>query len=366
MNNTNPADVDRSFSLLVPGLLGLPVAERQAAVAQLGQLPAVERFLARARQQPFTAADGEPLVGVNYETTLFALFGLPVIAAQDMPVAPASYLADTGQPAPAWCLRADPVHLMPDRDQLLLSGAEALVLSQAEAECLATELNTLFAEQGWRLEAVTPTRWYLHLPQDPHIHTSALPMVRGRAISDYLPSGPNGKKWHRIMNEVQMLLHSSAVNRDRQSHGQLTVSSLWFWGGGETPAFGHSQWSKLWSREPVSLGLTQFMRTPSKPLPVDAPQLLSEAHSPGEHLIVYDPIAQAYEQGGVDDWVHSVHTFNEQWMAPLLDALQQRDIVQLTLYSGDGRLFSLTPLGLKRWWRRNKPLARYFSLGNSA
>jgi hypothetical protein len=369
MTNANPADVERRFSLLVPGLLDLPVAERETALAQLGQLPALERFLARARQQPFVGSADEPAVEADhvitdhvttdYASTMFALFGLPVSSSQDTPIAPASYLADAGQPAPAWCLRADPVHLIPDRDQLLLSGPEALFLSQAEAERLATELNTLFEEQGWRLEAVTPTRWYLHLPQDPHIHTTALSTVRGTAISDYLPSGPNGKKWHRIMNEVQMLLHGSAVNRDRQSHGQLTVSSLWFWGGGETPDFGHSQWSKVWSREPVSLGLAQFLRTPSKPWPVDATQLLSEAHSPGEHLIVYDPIAQAYESEGIEAWVRNVHSFNEQWMAPLLAALQQRDINQLSLYSGDGRLFTLSPLGLKRWWRRNKPLARY-------
>jgi hypothetical protein len=361
MTQTNPAAVNRRFSLLVPGLLPLPRAERELAMAQLPPLPALERFLARARRQSFVGSDNSPPAVTGYDNTLFALFDLPVMSGHPAPIAAASYLADSGQPASAWCLRADPVHLIPDRDQLLLSGPEVLALSQAEAERLATELNTLFEEEGWRLEAVTPTRWYLHLPNDPQIQTTPLEAVRGRAISDYLPAGVNGKKWHRIMNEMQMLLHGSAVNRDRQSHGQLTVSSLWLWGGGKTPAFGHSQWSKLWSEEPISLGVAQLTRTPNKPLPADAGKLLQEAYSPGEHLLVYDAIIRAYEREGVEAWVQGVVAFNEQWMAPLLAALQGGEIGQLTLYSGDGRYFRLSALGLKRWWRRNKPLARYWS-----
>lgn len=346
---------DRSCALVIPGLLDLPSMDCEAAFDYVGSLPALEQYLARAQCKAFGR--------VGLESVLFDVFDVETAPEHDLPVAPVSYLNDTGQSPDSWCLRADPVHLLPDRDHLVLAGPEALALSQTEADQLATELNVLFEEDGWRIEASTPTRWHLHLPEDPQIRTYDLAMVRGRAISNYLPTGPNGKQWHRVMNEVQMILHASAVNQDRQAANQLPVSSLWFWGGGNTPAVGpesgNSRASQLWSAECVSSGLAQLSRTPRSPLPETATEWLAQATLPGGHLVVLDKLQRDWQCEGVDAWAQSLRLLDEQWIAPMLGALKRREIKQLSLYDCHGSVYQLTPARLRRWWRRKAPLTRY-------
>lgn len=350
-HNETAQPVTRSVTLVIPGLLDLPVAESKSAFAHLGRLSALELFFSRAKRQAFS--------GAGLETVLFDLFDVERSSAVDKPVAATTYAADTGQTSTGWCLRADPVHLVPDRDQLVLMMPEILSLSQPEADRLVADINVLFAEDGWRLEAGTPTRWYLHLPNDPQLRTYDISQVRSRAIRDFLPTGVNGKQWHRIMNEVQMVLNTSVVNIERQSAGQLPVSSLWFWGGGKTPEIGHGRWSKLWSAEPVSLGLATLSSTPRKAMPDSAVEWLQTVISPGEHLLVLDDLQRAWQCDGVETWEQCLRAIENDWLSPFMGALRQGELTELSLCTCQGHRFTLTRAGLKRWWRRKRMLSTY-------
>ena len=176
--------------------------------------------------------------------------------------------------------------------------------------------------------------------------------MRGKAIRPFLPTGAECKDWHRLMNEVQMVLHASAVNRDRQAMGQLPVSSLWFWGGGALCGLGHSRWSQLWSDEPVGQGLAQFSCTPRQGLPDGARHWLQQATAPGEHVIVLDALREAWQGEGMASWQQALQALQHDWIAPLLEAVRQRDLDRLTVYTCDGQSFSLSAAGLKRWWKR--------------
>lgn len=339
---------ERRCTLVLPGLLDLPPTERDVAFAQVGRLPELEWFFSRAQRQAVS--------GVGLEATLFALFEADQPADVDLPVAAVSYVGDTEKRDPAWCLRADPVQLIPDRDQLVLMGPEHLSLSQAEADQLVAELNAQFVLDGWTIEAVAPARWYLHQANAPELRTYPLSQVRGHSIADFLPRGKHGKQWQRLMNEIQMVLHSSAVNQQRQIAGQPPVSSLWFWGSGETPSIKHSHWSKLWSHEPVGLGLAVLTNTPRRDLPESATAWLAKSISPGAHLIVLDELSHRWQQGDVGAWVQQVHQVQREWIAPLLDALRHKQISEFTLCMCDGNRYTLSRRGLKRWWRRKQPL----------
>jgi hypothetical protein len=337
--------VKRDCTLVVPGLLDRPTVEQDT----IGCLPALEQLLARAHCQSFER--------VGLEAVLFALFGQVVDPGHDLPVAAVSYLADMGRSAPGGCLRADPVHLVLDRDQLVLRGPETLSLSQVEADRLAGELNTVFAEDDWHIEALTPGRWYLHLPEVPRLRTYDLQQLRGRSIGDRLPDGPQGKYWRRIMNEIQMVLHTSEVNRERQAAGQLPVSSLWFWGGGKMPTtHGHSRWSELWSIEPVSLGLAQLAGTPRQTMPDNAQAWLRQATAGGEHLLLFPALREAEES---EAWQEAVQHLQQVWIVPLLEALRRHQLTDLTLHPCNGHVFQISPGGLWRWWRRRRPLSFY-------
>ena len=293
---------------------------------------------------------------------MIELFNQTTSADQPYPIASVCYLSDAntvGSNNPtSWCLRADPVQLTPDRDELVLSGPEVFSLSLTEAEHLVMDLNVLFEEDGWRLEAKTATRWYLHLPEDPQITTSDLSQVRDQSIGEFLPAGPGKKQWHRIMNEVQMVLHASNINSERQSNGQIPVSSLWFWGGGKLPEFGHSDWSQVWSNEVLSLGLAKITHTPCLSVPKNSKAWLEQVETPGEHLIIYEDIALQTESDP-DAWCGGLQKFENEWLIPLLEALRNGEIDQLTVNPCDGRIFSLTKSRLKHWWRRKKPIHSY-------
>lgn len=309
--------VDRHLTLVLPGLLD------EAGVS----LPALEKVLARSDRRKARA---------GFEAVLFELFGVEIEPSRDLPVAAVGYVSDVGRVPGGYCLRADPVHLVPDRDHLVLVDGAMLRLSQAEAEHLVAELNVHFAADGWRWKAPAPTRWYLTLPEAPALRTYPLSTVTGKAIRDFLPLGPQGKRWHAIMNEVQMLLHAAEVNRQRETLGQISVSSVWFWGGGTVPAVGHSRWSQVWSVDPVSRGLAELSHTPHSAVPADAQAWLREAAAPGEHLLVLETPA----------------ALHEDWLAPLLAALRGRTLNSLTLHACNGQVFHLTRAGLRRWWRR--------------
>lgn len=334
--------VDRHLSLVLPGLL-------DEGMAQLSS-PALEGVLSRAERRNGRA---------GLEAALFELFGVETPSGQDLPVAAVSYVSDVGHAPAGYCLRADPVHLVPDRDHLVLVDGATLRLSPAEAERLAGELTAHFAEDGWRWVAPVPTRWYLTLPEAPALRTYPLAMASGKAIGEFLPLGGEGKRWHGIMNEVQMLLHASEVNRHRLAMGQIPVSSVWFWGGGCVPAVGHSRWSQVWSNEPVSLGLAELSCTPRSAAPADADAWLHAASAPGEHLLVLEDLSLALRTGAGDDAQAALHALQAAWLAPLCAALRGRRLNSLTLYACNGRVFHLTRAGLRRWWRRRLPLRRY-------
>jgi hypothetical protein len=293
---------------------------------------------------------------------LFALFGMPEEAIGDLPVAAVSYLGESGNRFSGYCLRADPVHLTPDRDQLVLAGPEVLALSIVEAQTLVEEINRVIAADGWRLEAQTPQRWYLHLPQSPSLRTCNLSQVRGHAISAFLPYGRDGKRWHGILNEIQMILHASPVNRERQANRKLPVSSLWFWGGGELPAPDPQQarrWAGVWSDEPLSTGLARLGGAPVHRLPANATDWLQQAGDAGEHLLVLDGLQPIWDAHDTAARRETLRMLQMEWFQPLLTALQKSGIATLNFYTCNRRRFTLTRHALWRVWRYNKKLADY-------
>jgi hypothetical protein len=342
---------NKNCTLLVPGLLNSLLNNNESGVYQRDEYKDLEIFLSRAKK----TRQGRR----SCEAVQFDLFDILIPRDQELPIAPISYLGDTGKSESNWCLRADPVHLIPDRDELVLSGPDTLSLTISEAEHLAVELNNLFIEDGWRLEVVTPTRWYLHLLDRPQIRTWSLIQVNGQSIGHFLPEGPQAKQWHRLMNEVQMILHASDVNRSRQAIGQPTVSSLWFWGAGQLPESSHSSWSQVWSDESLSQGLAKLTRTPCSSMPDNAQTWLSAVNAPGEHLLVYTELAQPVQLNDFAQWQKVLSAFQIEWLSPLVAALKKGKIEQLTVNPCDGQSFRLTAGRLKYWWVRRKPLYVY-------
>lgn len=162
-------------------------------------------------------------------------FGLQ--EAWDLPIAAVSASTDGLDVGGAYWLRAEPVHLVLQRDGFSLNGSYPLSLERGHAESLVMSLNQHFMSDGLKFMVGHSGAWYLRLSQAPHIKTFLPEAAVGRDVAQFMPQGENAGIWLGYLNEMQMLLHTHAVNIARESSGHEAVNSLWFSGGGVLPTF---------------------------------------------------------------------------------------------------------------------------------
>ena len=340
----------RQLSMVIPGLFGPAEIQRFPEIWRDLSLPALEIMLSRARREPVEAK--------GLERTLFALFRLGDGRGTDLPIAAVTRQWEAQDAAGYWWLRADPVHLRADRDRIVMLGNQVLDIAVEECEDIAAELNDHFSGDDWKLDAQNARRWYLRLDKDPHINTEALPEVIGQDILHFMPRGSAAGHWRSVMNEVQMVLHSSRVNLARAARGALPVNSLWFWGGGKLPCPPSVAWSQVWGNDALSNSLASLARVPSSSLPGDAEEWLEDG-TPGEHLLVWDGLQDKNQLGDMEAWRGFLSALHDDWLKPLLSALKQRRLAAVHLYPTDGGSFRLSGRDAGRWWVGRRSLEQW-------
>jgi hypothetical protein len=293
-------------------------------------------------------ADSLPGGAESDTERLFALFGIAPEAGRDLPVAAVTRVADMGVIDRDWWIRADPVYLEPRRDGLVLHAGPGL--NAGEAGRLAAELNESLALDGWLLKAPSPERWYLKPPAEATVTTTPLAEASGRNIHPLLPRGPDSQAWHSRLNELQILLHTSPVNAEREARGELPANSVWFWGGGRLPRVAPAGWGAVFARDPLCLGLARLAGVPAHPLPGGGERFLEEAPA-GTALVVLESLtAEALER------------FCEAWIAPLTAAVHAGAITALTLFTDRGPMFRYLRRHRWRLWRRGRTLSEWREL----
>ena len=340
--------------LLLPDLFwperDFPDIYRELAV------PALERLLAKGRQHMDDASAG----AVSTEAWLCGRFGVDKQA--DWPAAPYGVLADGGDPRGYYWLRADPVHLKLQGNQLVLADSGMFSLSQEEAERLVDSLNAHFSGDDLAFCPLRPERWYLRVEKAPALETTALPDAAGRSVDERLPRGADASSWRARMNEVQMLLHGHAVNEERERAGKLAINSVWLWGGGKLADEAPAPFNAVWARDPLAAGLAQARRIAARDLPDTAPDMLRASADTGVSLVLLDALRSAAQYGDAHRWREALVSLERDWFAPLLQALMEERVGMLSLHAlgPQGTLSVETTRGdLRRFWRRAPPLAEY-------
>lgn len=318
-----------------------------------GRWPVLERVLGRANRGHNTEASGSALPGLCHRCS-----GV-VSAMNPVPVAALSLLGEGLDPDRRYWLRADPVQLVPNRDQLIMAGSDVLQLSQAEAESLVQMLRELYTDTDWRWELGHAQRWYLGLNDTPDIMTVSPDQVLGEHVLHHVPQGADGLRWHALMNEIQAALHLSPVNEAREQRGLPPVNSVWFWGGGrlrqERPAAGAdtpaTPWDYCFSEDPLVVGLARFTGVPVSPLLPDAASWLVR-RPVGNSLLDLSVAALGHQfgnPGATEIYLDLVH---EHWLHPLVRALGQGGIDKLLVSDVTGRHYSIGRWQWRQWWKR--------------
>jgi hypothetical protein len=256
---------------------------------------------------------------------------------------------------PACWLRADPVHLRADRDRLLLIPSAGFEIGAAEAKELCAELDRLFGAQ-FTLHPFSPEHWGLRASELMALATRPPLEIAGRDVDAELPD----KRFHALLNEIQMALYQHAVNTAREARGAPVVNSVWLWGAGPLPAAARGPWQSVSAEDPAALGLAKLAGMRHRAPGPGAEAWLGRAPAEGRHLVVLDALRGAAALGDEEALAQRLHGIEADWFAPLLAALRAGRIGMLTVHVPDAGLSFETARGdLRRFWRRPQPLSHY-------
>lgn len=300
-------------------LLLLP--ERRRLRSDAAAAPLLLRALARADASQADAGDAA-LLHAGFD-----------ILPRTLSVAALSREHDARDAALNRWLRADPGHVRADMGVGRLLACGELGLTPDEAEALLRPLRPLFGDEGFPISAPHPARWYLMLPREVQLPAFADPdEVLGDDVFAHLPQGDAGRRWRRLLNEAQVILHNHPVNAARMEAGRVTVNTVWFWGGGGLPDSVRTAHGAVASTDPVLLALAGLAKTP-----VDSPQTAAQVDA--KALI---------DLRGLRD----LGILEREWIAPLLARLHGGEFEVLDLAFADGLRASCRARHRWRFWRK--------------
>lgn len=252
-----------------------------------------------------------------------------------IPVAPITRQMDAGDGHHGAWLRADPAHVRADMGSARMLACGELGLSADEADALVGALRPLFGDEGFPISAPVPSRWYLMLPLQSQLPAFAPPeSVLGDDLHAHMPQGDPGRRWRRLLNEAQVILHNHPLNERRAAAGKLPVNSLWFWGTGVLPDHVRANGQRYASNDPVLLALARLASAPA---------------------VAPDPVALGRETGPttVDlTALRDVAELDAPWLEAAQAALAKPGFEQIELDFADGARYLWQPAHRWRLWRR--------------
>jgi hypothetical protein len=131
---------------------------------------------------------------------------------------------------------ATPVHLIAGLTSLHLDRRSILRLSPTELEGFALDFNRTFGGSDLLLKPLPSGDFLLHGPATLIGSTTEPARALVGDLEASLPKGTDAKPLKRLGAELEMWLHATPLNETRQRRGELSISTLWLWGGGPLAA----------------------------------------------------------------------------------------------------------------------------------
>lgn len=334
--------MSQAVTLWFPQLL----AADQRVLAEAGwfkQLPVLRTLLAKADVYPLKPHD-------YYERASHLFHQSQTLAAA--PAKAAVELVDFDENVFWLCV--DPVHLVADRDTLVLIPPQDLAISADEAQALVASFNQHFAQDGVQLEIGTSKSWFMRIKQPVDIQTTALEMVAYQSLQNRFPQGHAGAYWRKLMNETQMLFYTHPVNIARRERGVLEVNSVWVWGEGQIKLANLQMrpQAKIFAEQSYLKGLAQFTQAGYEAIPSNFQAWCSQRLAAQAHFIAFNP---ANFDDGVS-FMQALQMLETNWLAPVLADVKAGRIHSLFIDLGLEQGYLLEPSHLKRFWRWRNPL----------
>jgi len=246
--------------------------------------------------------------------------------------------------ADAWL--ATPLSLEPRLDHVRVRDGGLLTLTEAEQTALVADFTQLFGPQ-LKLSIASARELLLHGLVARDVSTTDPARLQGADIRAHIPIGRDAALLRALASEIELWLHSHAINRHRRNRGALEISALWLWGGTADP--------RASSAAAVLAAPLGLKATASTLVATDA-YSRGCAVSAGLSVISMANL-EALDSAIVVLWPMSdgaaggLAQVEAQWIAPANAALRAGRIDGLTVLVND-RLYTLRRRDHWRFWRR--------------
>jgi len=280
----------------------------------------------------------------------------PAVIAAAAVRAPEGLPPDTGS---VWLVT--PLHLTAGLTSVHLDYRGLLKLDTATLDSLCRDFDAAFAARGFSLHhlvgggLIACGQGFAQLPltRDPA-------RLLGGGIDGSTVHGPGAAALMRLGAEVEMWLHAHPVNAARARRREPPLTTLWLWGGGEplparllAPPLPASHpdatFMSVFGEDPVAAGLCALSGARLRSAALNAHELLSSGAARTAAVIELFHTDQPQPATLTDLLQH----LDERVLAPLINALKDGVIRQLTLIAND-RCSVLTARDGLRFWRRSR------------
>jgi hypothetical protein len=326
------------------------------AVATAAATPAspghVDAATAGAPGTPNLAASPDHAAATTAAAPTLAI--LPAVDAQQRSPSTGAAAAVTSPAGTAWL--ATPVHLIAGLTNLHLDRRGLMRLSPEDLARVAEDFNLTFGDTDLHLESLPngefllrgPAAWSAAVTTEP-----ARVLVTG--LESSLPKGKPATALKRLGAELEMWLHSHPVNDSRRRRGQLSVSTLWLWGGGTFESLKSSSappTDLACGADPFLAGLWHLQGAESHPLPERFGDLLSDPKPERATLVLeITPLLQTNPNWTVFE---ALVDLDRRYLSPALAALHARALESVVLVANDVEV-RLRPGDRLKFWRRARP-----------
>lgn len=262
------------------------------------------------------------------------------------------FWGQTKERSAAWIAAADPVYL-----ETTLSSLRVHAFGEGDVDSpqLTAILNSLQDSLGGKVrsagrdEGVAFARLgdLAYLRSDEFLATAAVSadIADGCEIGAFIPDGEGSDHYHRLLSELQMMLHEHDVNRSRESTGKRPVNSLWIWGGGVAPQKDIRPILPLFGDDPIFKGYWESCTGVIEKWTGKFAQCLDLAVG---GFVVITPDARNTRDAAGNDRL-------ADYLRQLREHLRRGHINQLTLLFRDGLCVEISRFDLLKFWRRRSP-----------
>ena len=339
------------LDILVP--FALPGSAMGRDLLRAMETPALALLLGRSLPRQHRMQDAFARM-LPHETWLALAFGIAVdpTAACSAPVALHFMQQFHELPGEGNWFLLNPVHLHIARDHLVLTDRRRLDLSDTESRQLFALAVPLFEENGKALVYGDATHWFARADTWRALKTATPDGSCGHNIDIWMPTGLAERDWRKLLNEVQMQWHASAINHEREISGKHLVNSLWIWGGAAAPR------QDLRSVYSAGFNLPRWLgnlENPGQPETNTVNAAAVIAANPKNGLLLLDSLLEAALAEDLGEWLLRMHALERDWFEPLLQALQGGALQSVRLILTHGTVATEVPVtrnSLRRFWKK--------------